>query len=377
MRNILCLYLNTGGGHKAPATVFKQIMSEKYPDANVILQDGFSSKNRIEKFLVEKMYQVACNFVSGSWALFYEITNIRLVQQLLNTCFKPHTAWYMRRLIRRHQATDIVSFHFMLTPSIVSAARQVNNNIRISVVVTDPFSCSTAWFYEKNLFFIVASEAVRQFAIEKCMIDKDRVRVLPFLVNPDFYKIKTQADILELKSKHLIQKNKKVLLVTGGGGGLPNVTLIIQQLLKLQPDFTIIVVCGRDKPSKKVLKVIAKLHPNIDLRVFGFINNMNEMIQICDLAIIKPGASTIFEVLSSKKPVIISTYLHGQELGNVQFVVNNKVGWFIRNPKRIAHFAYETLNNDARRKSILNRFNNLPIEKDLVKVAKYIHDEVS
>ncbi len=374
MRNILCLYLNTGGGHKAPATVFKHIMSNTYPDDNVILSDGFSSKNRIEKFLVEKLYQVSCNFVSGSWTLFYEITNLRIVQQFLNTIFRPHTAWYMRRLIRRHKVTDIVSFHFMLTPSIVSAVRQVNVNIPVTVVVTDPFSCSTAWFYEKNVSFIVASDAIKQVAINKAGIDSSKIHIFPFLIESSFYTIPTKKSIIELKENLQIPLDKKVLLVTGGGGGLPNVVLIVRQLMKLKPDFTILVVCGRDKPSKKLLDVVAQLHPNIDLRIMGFVTNMIDLIRVCDLSIIKPGASTIFEILGSQKPVIISTYLHGQELGNVQFAVHNKVGWFIRKPKDIAHKANEILHDDNKRLTIQGKLKALPIEKDTIKVATYIHN---
>ncbi len=374
MRNILCLYLNTGGGHRAPAKVFEQIMSTYYPDANVILEDGFSSNNRIEKFLVEKLYLVACNFISGSWTLFYEITNFHFVQQLMNIVFKPHTAWYMRRLIRKHKATDIISFHFMLTPSIVSAIRQVNKDIRLTVVVTDPFSCSTAWFYEKNVTFIVASEEIKKIAIEKCGIKNDQINVFPFLINSDFYAIPSDTYITKLKKQYDIPVENKVLLVTGGGGGLPKVSLIVQQLIKQKPNFTIIVVCGRDKPSKKLLDVLVQIHPSIDLRVFGFITNMIDMVQLCDLAIIKPGASTIFEVLGSQKPVIISTYLHGQELGNVQFAVRNKVGWFIRKPKDVAKQATSLLNNEEKRLKIVKNLKTLPIQKETKKIADYINN---
>ncbi len=374
MRNILCLYLNTGGGHKAPATVFKHIMSNTYPNDNVILEDGFSSKNRIEKFLVEKLYQVSCNFISGSWTLFYEITNIRIVQQFLNTIFRPHTAWYMRRLIRRHKVTDVVCFHFMLTPSIVSAVRQLNANIPITVVVTDPFSCSTAWFYEKNVRFIVASEEIKKIAIANSEIDSSKINVFPFLIEPSFFTVPDKQSILDLKNKLKIPKGKKVLLVTGGGGGLPNVVLIIRQLMKLNPDFTIIVVCGRDKPSKKLLDVIAQLHPSVDLRIMGFVTNMIDFVRVCDLAIIKPGASTIFEVLGSQKPVIISTYLHGQELGNVQFAVRNKVGWFIRKPKEIAEKANAVLHDEVKLMKIQENLKMLPIEKEITQIASYIHN---
>ena len=45
MRKFVCLYLNTGGGHKSSANVLKQVLERKYPDASVELLNGFDQKN--------------------------------------------------------------------------------------------------------------------------------------------------------------------------------------------------------------------------------------------------------------------------------------------------------------------------------------------
>jgi processive 1,2-diacylglycerol beta-glucosyltransferase/1,2-diacylglycerol 3-beta-galactosyltransferase len=41
------------------------------------------------------------------------------------------------------------------------------------------------------------------------------------------------------------------------------------------------------------------------------------------------------ETLAMRKPLIISTYIHGQELGNMRFVTQSGAGWFIQKPKDI------------------------------------------
>lgn len=375
MRKFLCLYLNTGGGHRAPAKVLKQVMEQSHSDASVELLNGFDEKNRFARFFFERCYQIACNFVPGSWRLVYEVCSLHWIQRLLNMIIMPHTSWHLKNAIKEHNATDVICFHFILTPSAISAIRRLHKKINFTVVVTDPFSAPTTWFFQKDIRYIVFSERVKQFAVTKCSVPIENISVMPFLIDPKFYAPFTTGDEQLLRKKYKIPHNKKVLLLVGGGEGLPHSVHIVQQLLKRNPEFTILVVCGKDIASKKVLDVMAQLHPSIDLRPMGFISNMDEMIHLCDCAIVKAGASTIFEILVSGKPPIISTFLHGQELGNVQFAVRNGVGWFVRKPKNIATAVYSLLEDEAYFLQTKERLEKLPISKDIQLVADHLWEQ--
>lgn len=377
MRKFLCLYLNTGGGHRAPARVLKLIMEQSYNDVSVELVNGFDEKNHFARLLFERGYQIACNFIPGSWALIYDLCTIHWVQRLINMIVMPHTSWHLKKLVREAEATDVVCFHFALTPSAVVAIRRLHKKINFTVVVTDPFSAPEAWFYEKNIKYIVFSERVKEFAVTQCAIPIESISVMPFLIDPKFYAPFTKTDEQKLREKHDIPQNKKIVLLAGGGEGLPHSVHIVQQLLKRNPNFTILVVCGKDIASKKILDVMAQLHPSVDLRPMGFISNMDEMVHLCDCAVIKSGASTIFEILVSRKPPIISTYLHGQELGNVQFAVRNRVGWFVQKPKHIAEAVFYLLANEDYFAKTKEKLEKLPISTDIKRVAEYLYNEDS
>ncbi len=374
MRRFLCLYLNTGGGHKAPAKVLKQYIDMKYPDSKTFLASGISEKNKIDSFIIEKWYHFICNYIKGGWALFYIVASTGFIQRIITKILRPQTKRYIKNLIEEYKPTHIVSFHFLLTPHIVSAIRSVNPNIKITVYVTDPFSCTSAWFYEKNVTCIVASEIVKKFAIEKCGMQDENLIVLPFLINPKFYDPHNDLERAVLRKKFKINDNNRVLLITGGAGGLPDAVSIVTQLLNSSTGISIFVVCGKDAGSKVVLDSLAQLYPSIDLRVMGFVSNMDELIHLCDLAIIKPGASTIFEIFGSKRPAIISTYLFGQEKGNVHFAIANKVGWFIQNPKEIVLKVNEYFSNPSEQAIIEKKLKQLPIDKNMEVVADFIYN---
>jgi len=61
----------------------------------------------------------------------------------------------------------------------------------------------------------------------------------------------------------------------------------------------------------------------------GFVNNMAEYMVAADILITKAGPGTIAEAASVGLPVMLTSYLPGQEEGNVDFVVENKFGAFI------------------------------------------------
>jgi processive 1,2-diacylglycerol beta-glucosyltransferase/1,2-diacylglycerol 3-beta-galactosyltransferase len=100
------------------------------------------------------------------------------------------------------------------------------------------------------------------------------------------------------------------------------------------PGLALTVVCGRDRLSYGVLSRLAKKTPSL-LTVHGYVRDMPDLIQKSDCVVTKAGASLTMEVLALRKPLIISTYIHGQELGNVRYVTRNGAGWFIQKPADI------------------------------------------
>ena len=113
-------------------------------------------------------------------------------------------------------------------------------------------------------------------------------------------------------------------------------------------------------------------YPKLDLHVFGFIDYLDELVKICDCAVIKAGPATLFEVLSCRKPVIVCKYIHNQELGNMRFAVNNRVGYFIRSPRRIFKKINELLSDTDFDVKMAHRFDNVQIDTDASKVASLL-----
>ena len=72
-RKFLFLYLNTSGGHKSSANVLKNIFAEKYPEAEIVLENGFNESNIFGKLAFEDLYHFSMNFVPGLFSFIYRI----------------------------------------------------------------------------------------------------------------------------------------------------------------------------------------------------------------------------------------------------------------------------------------------------------------
>ena len=108
----------------------------------------------------------------------------------------------------------------------------------------------------------------------------------------------------------------------------------------------------------------------MNLFVFGFVTFLDELVKLSDCAIIKGGTSTVLEMLASNIPVILSTFIHGQELGNVRFVYENRAGWFIQKPKDISDKIAQLFSDDEYYQSVKTRTENLNLQTDC---TEFVH----
>ena len=370
-RKFMFVYLTTGAGHISTARVMKECILKNEPNAEVVMVNGFDKKNFWGQVILEQGYYVSTNFFHGLYPLAYDLARFRFFQSFMLRFFMPHTVRYLRKIIKKKKPTDIVSFHFALSPCIKQALKSSDSKINLSVMVTDPFTVPNVWFYEKSLQYFVYSEQAKEIGMNLKVPEKN-IHIVPFALNPKYQIPFDKDDITSLKKKHGFDLNKKVLLIVGGGDGIPGAIEIINKCILRKAKFSVAVICGHDLVKKTYLEGLKVLYPKFDLHVYGFINYLDELVKLSDCVVMKAGPATLVEVLSCKKPVIICRYIHNQEKGNMQFAVNNKVGFFIQSPGKIYDKVEELLADEHFDEKMKERFAALNIDTDTNKTAKLL-----
>ncbi|MEE3412002.1 MAG: glycosyltransferase [Treponema sp.] len=373
-RKFLFLYLTTGAGHISTARVLKEQILKQNPDAEVVMVNGFDKANILGKVGFELLYFWATNFFHGLFPLIYDISQRRFFVTLVSKLMRFHTVHYLKKVFKREQPTDIVSFHFALSPYAKSAVIRLHKKVNITVMVTDPFTVPNAWFWDRSLDYLVYSEEAKQTGIAQ-KVPAEQITVVPFVMNPKFQEPFDSKDILALRKKHGFDQSKKTVLLVGGGDGLPGAVDIVNKCVLRKARFSIAVVCGKDMGKYAYLESLKRLYPKLDLHVYGFVNYLDELIKLSDCVVMKAGPATLLEALSCRKPIIISRYIHNQELGNMRFAVQNKVGWFIQKPAKIYDKIEEIFEDNDFDSRMAKNFDALKIDADSSKIAKLLLDK--
>jgi UDP-N-acetylglucosamine:LPS N-acetylglucosamine transferase len=369
-RKFIFLYLNTGAGHISAAKVLAEALKEKDPSVEIEMINGFDRNDYLGHFLLEIGYNFSCNYLHGAFPLAYDFGTYRWAQAIMLRILQYHTERYLEKLIRSEHPTDIVSFHFALSTFAKRAVDKTPDHINLTVMVTDPFTVPPVWFYDRELSYFVYSQQAKEEGVKRCRVPAKNITVVPFLMNKKYCTKQLDADeIRALRIKHGFDPDKKMVLLVGGGEGLPGASEIIQKCVIHKAQFAIAVVCGRDRAIHDALDILHTTYTRLDLHVYGFIDFLDELVKICDCVVIKAGPAMLMEVLESRKPVIISRYIHNQELGNMRFAVYNNVGYFIQRPGDIYRKINALLNDTLFDEKMKKNFDAVKIDTDSSKTA--------
>jgi 1,2-diacylglycerol 3-beta-galactosyltransferase len=167
-----------------------------------------------------------------------------------------------------------------------------------------------------------------------------------------FTKEKPPAKVIpdnSLGTKAVIQKSLNLIeglptvLVVGGGDGMGGIVLQAQALgAKLQQNsqarkctYQMVVVCGKNQVAQETLSTV-EWGQGIHVQVKGFVNNMDEWMKASDILVTKAGPGTIAEAAICGLPCMLSSFLPGQEEGNVPYVEDAGFGSYSGNPDEIA-----------------------------------------
>lgn len=373
-QRIAFLYLNTGGGHVAPARALARGLEDSYSDtAEPVLVNGFSEKMRLCRYFFENGYQVSSNYFEAGYVLFYRITEHPAAIRFGNYFVSIHGLRNMIRMLRENRITKVVCIHEILIIMARRAIDRVDPSIPLITMVTDPFTAHGLWFYVKNNDLVVFSEKLRKEAVERYGHDPQRVHCFPFILSRSFDRPYTAEEVALAKERLGIPADRKILLIAGGGEGLKSAERIVASFLwRKRPEY-LIVVCGRNKILRMQVATMVDMKRAKNVRVYGFVPFMADLLNCADCIITKGGASTVMEVLSVGKPVIFSTFIRGQELGNVLYAVHNGAGLYIKKPGKILDHAAQILEDPGLAEKMHQNALRLGIKNGLDEVLSFIH----
>jgi processive 1,2-diacylglycerol beta-glucosyltransferase len=166
-------------------------------------------------------------------------------------------------------------------------------------------------------------------------------------VDPKFFE---KYDKNILSEKFDIKPDKFTILISTGSSGIGEIEEVIEQL---HDAVQILVVCANNKNLYAKLK--KDNYPGV--RVFSFIDNIQELMAVSDMIITKPGGLTIAESLAMGLSPVFITAIPGQETENVRILAMNHIGIRVKDISLVKDIVLHFKNNPEALKNARNKIN--------------------
>lgn len=373
---IVIVYLPTGSGHLSNAKTLKaEFVRQGYSD--VILYDPISPFSKLGKFLMGTGYMLASQKIPIIWQLIYRGDESRYGCCLTHLIGLIFSLYGMIKVCKEYRPTRIVCTHAIPVYAVKYCAKKYN--IPVSIVITDPFDPPRVW-WGGHVYDIFCYSKEAEEWLERHGVPKRRIHAYNLLVQEKYFTQMNQNQITSFMIDEGFDPDKPLVLMVGGGDGLPKAIKIFTKLVKSNVDFQLAVICGRDINTYNILTLLsvpyAKKHI---IKIYGFVSIVYELMNSAHMVIIKAGPSVIAEALVLKKPMLIASSLPGQERPNIHWVTKHQLGFYCHRPALVKKRVEELLQNPikyARVKQRLEQYNfknTLPaIAGDIVQITRVI-----
>lgn len=361
MKKILIPMIEAGGGHRMPALAVKNAIEQLFPgqyQVDVIDFAKESGANWDDKLIK--------NFWDWALARPELTTNLNKILDSLNYLTRSNTVMrllyqqFVRKgtqYIVKYKPDIVFSTHFFCSTVSLFARERYKFDYKIFSYMTDPVRGHNLWVNPRIESVIVATKEAREYLVKQGE-PKNLVKVMSFPLNKKFFMemTKTREEIL---TELGLDVSKKTLLATSGGQGIGDTSEYVKSLYQDESPFNIIAICGKNKELfEELTDLKSSSASKVPMAVLGFVDNMHELLEASDLAIAKGGASTTLEVLVKKVPTIFTHSAALHEKGNIDYCVDNEMGWYAKNKKAFDGVMNSILSTDILERYKVNIENN-------------------
>jgi processive 1,2-diacylglycerol beta-glucosyltransferase len=130
------------------------------------------------------------------------------------------------------------------------------------------------------------------------------------------------------------------VLFTSGSFGIGPTEATLDSFAEFNGRIQALIVCGKNKHLYSRLNQRKFTFPVI---LFGFVDNMYEIMSACDLLIAKPGGATVCESLAKGIPIIISAAIPGQEHFNAKWLTEHRAAFRVKSVAEIKELISQIL----------------------------------
>jgi processive 1,2-diacylglycerol beta-glucosyltransferase len=210
----------------------------------------------------------------------------------------------------------IICTHFVPANLLTLWRKENKLSSKIWITLTD-YEVHSLWVDKSADLYTVATSEMKT-ELSKLGIDQKIIHVTGIPIDLKFSQNFDKKDI----RKKFGFEDKFTLSLFSGGFGIGPIAEILEKILEMKEDFQVLVSAGKNNQLYQKLSQIAG-NSWKNIKIFKFIDNIEEIYVASDIMISKPGGLTVSETLATATPLLIYRPIPGQEEANSKYLLSN------------------------------------------------------
>lgn len=320
-KKVLILIGDVANGHRSAANALTESFEKIYPnDVEIETIDVFTVSKDTQPFYSadsthllisqNRTVETVANF-------FFKLFNTSFGYELFQWFITERLCKTILQILEEEKPDVIITIHPIVSAALNKMKNEGKFNIKTVTVITDLITLFRGWGdTSADLSFAPTHEAVN--VLVNFGLDIKKIKYPFFPINPKMKEYQPKDIVL---SGLDLDPTKTTILLTGGGFGIESLKKAIGNIEKKMSDIQLILIAGKNINFKSYLEDKYKNHKNV--RILGYVNNMQDFINASDIVIGKPGPATILEFETFNKKAILTKKIGEQEIGNITYAESN------------------------------------------------------
>lgn len=370
---ILIFYASYGGGHLSAAKSIKQYLDENYKNVKTKMVDCVEYINKGLNTITTFAYKEMAKKAPWAWGEIYDHSQKGAMSHISSGANK-FMSIKLNRLFEEFKPDVVISTHPFASQMTAYLKEKGKTNCILASVMTD-FASHDQWLVGSEFIdhIFVSYEGMKKDIIAKG-VPSTKIHATGIPLSNRFLE---HFNKREIKASFDLDYDKKTILFFGGGEfglGKEKTLKILKAFIdNIYDEYQIIAISGKNEKMQAKFEELVGNNPNV--QVYGFTNEVPELMSISDLVVTKPGGLTITESLASGLPIVVINPIPGQEVENAEFLEKNGVAVWIRKTENPDEAVKELLENPAQIKHMKIRSKLMAKKNSTKDICKIIMND--
>ena len=312
---------------------------------------------------------------SRAFAFFHGIINNKVGSKSASKAgLKAFDINKIKNEILRFNPDFVISVNPNVSLIVNLCKKEMLINSKLLTLITE-LSPNKWWITNNNSDYFVVDNNIIKASIIKMGVNEKKVYSLGIPKNNLKCTLEDKNTVLRKYS--LNDKVPTVMFFAGGTSGHDYTFDYFKTLVKNKLPINIIFMAGKNKALKSKCEDYCFKNKIRNTLVLGYLKSIDNLMNISDIIITKPGSKTLIECLSLKKPSILIPGIDGEEVYNAKFMTKNHYSSKVKSPAMLVRKVKMYLKYPFIVSSMKNKLNKVNENDSLKSIYEFVNNEIS